>query len=283
MAYPEPWERWKAVWQHAFFAVALGLGTLGAVTGGHAPAGLAVRLGLVAALAGWYGYWFGWAAHRRRPAGAVHLPYLIGAAVLWAVMAAVDPALLAVGVAALIPYCMRRPMWSAAAVVVAVSGVWLGQDLADGGLSGPAVVTCLLGVGTVLVVAGYIATLDRQGRARQRLLDQLAAAQAELAAAERAAGTLAERQRLARDIHDTLTQGFASIAMLDLSSACTCSTRANSTGCSLGADRLMRSVGSVSISPSSSAQRKNNRTATNRLQIVFGALAQSGPPSHCCT
>ena len=212
--YLEPWERWKAAWQHAFFAVAIGLGTLGAVIGDDASAGLAVRLGLVAALAGWYGYWFGWATHRRRPAGAVHLPYLIGAAVLWAVMAAVDPALLAVGVAALMPYCMRRAMWSAAAVVVALSAVWLGEDLLDGSLNWAAVLTCLLGVGTVLVVAGYIATLDREGRARQRLLDQLAAAQAELAAAERAAGTLAERQRLARDIHDTLTQGFASIGML---------------------------------------------------------------------
>jgi signal transduction histidine kinase len=36
----------------------------------------------------------------------------------------------------------------------------------------------------------------------------------ELAAAERHAGMLEERQRLARDIHDTLSQGFASVVLL---------------------------------------------------------------------
>ncbi|HEY6788894.1 MAG TPA: sensor histidine kinase, partial [Trebonia sp.] len=36
----------------------------------------------------------------------------------------------------------------------------------------------------------------------------------ELAAAQHTAGRLAERQRLAADIHDTLAQGFASIVML---------------------------------------------------------------------
>lgn len=61
---------------------------------------------------------------------------------------------------------------------------------------------------------GYVAVLDREGRKRQRLLDQLAATQADLAAAEHRAGVLAERHRLARDIHDTLAQGFASVAML---------------------------------------------------------------------
>jgi signal transduction histidine kinase len=57
-------------------------------------------------------------------------------------------------------------------------------------------------------------TVVRQSRERQRLIEQLHATRAELAAAERQAGTLAERQRLARDLHDTLTQGFASIVLL---------------------------------------------------------------------
>ncbi|MCI0688933.1 MAG: histidine kinase, partial [Sporichthyaceae bacterium] len=227
----EAWERCKIVWQHAFFAGALGLGTMAALAGGEHDAGaVALRLGLVGALAAWYAYWFGWDSRRRRlgasgagrthpgrirrrPAGAVHLPYLIGAAVLWAVLTAVDPALLVVGVAALIPYCMRHPMWSAA-TVAAVSAAWIGPDLLEGSLGWLTVATCLVGAGTVVAIAGYITTLDRESRARQRLLDELAAAQAELAAAERNAGTLAERQRLARDIHDTLTQGFASIGML---------------------------------------------------------------------
>ncbi|KAA3663295.1 MAG: sensor histidine kinase, partial [Chloroflexi bacterium] len=42
---------------------------------------------------------------------------------------------------------------------------------------------------------------------------ELQATQAELAASERRAGVLAERQRLAQEIHDTLAQGFISIIM----------------------------------------------------------------------
>ncbi len=209
MRHPEPWEQWKTAWQHAFIAGALAFATLGAVSGGHDARALAARLSLAAALAGWYGYWF----VARRDTSPAHLPYLIGAAVLWAVMVAVDPAMLAVGVAALIPYCIRRPIWSAAAVLTGAA-IWIGQRLIDGSLSRPAEVACLLGVGVAVAVVGYIATLDHEGRKRQRLLEQLAAAQAELAAAEHHAGILAERQRLARDIHDTLTQGFTSIAML---------------------------------------------------------------------
>jgi signal transduction histidine kinase len=44
-------------------------------------------------------------------------------------------------------------------------------------------------------------------------LEELEAAQAELAAAERREGVLEERQRLSREIHDTLAQGFTSIVM----------------------------------------------------------------------
>jgi signal transduction histidine kinase len=44
-------------------------------------------------------------------------------------------------------------------------------------------------------------------------MDDLARLQSSLASAERKAGVLEERQRLAREIHDTLAQGFASIVV----------------------------------------------------------------------
>ncbi|GGM41597.1 sensor histidine kinase [Promicromonospora citrea] len=46
-----------------------------------------------------------------------------------------------------------------------------------------------------------------------RLLDELRAAQAELARSNHESGVLAERARLAREIHDTLAQGFTSVVM----------------------------------------------------------------------
>ncbi|NES13602.1 MULTISPECIES: sensor histidine kinase [Micromonospora] len=65
----------------------------------------------------------------------------------------------------------------------------------------------------VAVVWGYQA-LYRESEQRRRLIEQLTAARAELAAAEHTAGVLAERERLAREIHDTIAQGLSSIQLL---------------------------------------------------------------------
>lgn len=62
-------------------------------------------------------------------------------------------------------------------------------------------------------VLGYQA-LYRESEERRRLIDELTAARADLAAAHHAAGVLAERERLAREIHDTLAQSLSSIQLL---------------------------------------------------------------------
>jgi signal transduction histidine kinase len=53
-----------------------------------------------------------------------------------------------------------------------------------------------------------------QSRERAELIEQLETTRAELAEVSRQAGVMAERQRLAGEIHDTLAQGFSSILML---------------------------------------------------------------------
>lgn len=65
----------------------------------------------------------------------------------------------------------------------------------------------------VAVVWGYQA-LYRETERRGALIDQLTAARADLAEAQHTAGVLAERERLAREIHDTLAQGLTSIQLL---------------------------------------------------------------------
>jgi signal transduction histidine kinase len=62
--------------------------------------------------------------------------------------------------------------------------------------------------GTVML---YIHRANRDSAIRSKLLRELDDAQRDLAARARDAGTQEERQRLARDIHDTLAQGFASV------------------------------------------------------------------------
>jgi signal transduction histidine kinase len=61
--------------------------------------------------------------------------------------------------------------------------------------------------------AFWITRIIAQSVERRQLIEQLESTRSELAEAERASGRLAERQRLARDIHDTLAQGFVSIVL----------------------------------------------------------------------
>jgi signal transduction histidine kinase len=93
--------------------------------------------------------------------------------------------------AALVVY--RYPMASTAAAVFGIA-------VAGGGFS--------------LVYSAWVSRIITQSAERAGIIDQLEATRAELAAAQHEAGRLAERQRLAADIHDTLAQGFTSILML---------------------------------------------------------------------
>ncbi|WP_244942589.1 sensor histidine kinase [Streptomyces sioyaensis] len=106
---------------------------------------------------------------------------------------------------------LRRSLPAVAATTLAaVAGFgWHTHTLSVGTVLGP-----FLGAAVaVAVVLGYQA-LYRESEQRRRLIEELTATRSELAAAERAAGRLAERERLAREIHDTLAQGLSSIQLL---------------------------------------------------------------------
>ena len=64
-----------------------------------------------------------------------------------------------------------------------------------------------------IMIGVWLERIIRQSIERRDLIEQLEATQLELAEAERKAGVLAERQRLAHEIHDTLAQDFISIIM----------------------------------------------------------------------
>ncbi|WP_265520606.1 sensor histidine kinase [Oerskovia flava] len=60
----------------------------------------------------------------------------------------------------------------------------------------------------------WVAHALRQSEKHARLVDELHATQSELARSHHSAGVAAERERMAREIHDTLAQGFTSVVML---------------------------------------------------------------------
>ena len=72
----------------------------------------------------------------------------------------------------------------------------------------------VLGAAVALVFGYGYRSLAREIGARGALIEELNSTRAQLAAAERAAGVADERERLAREIHDTVSQSLSSIVML---------------------------------------------------------------------
>lgn len=98
----------------------------------------------------------------------------------------------------------------AATTALAIAGFgWHNHTLNPGTVIGPTLGAAV----AAAVVLGYQA-LYRESEQRRRLIEELTATRGELATAEHAAGVLAERERLAREIHDTLAQGLSSIQLL---------------------------------------------------------------------
>ncbi|MEO7217775.1 MAG: sensor histidine kinase [Gemmatimonadaceae bacterium] len=97
-----------------------------------------------------------------------------------------------------------------ALVLLAVGSVaGIGQGVTNARLIN-AVPVMMVGVivGTVVL---YIHLSNRHAAVQDDLLRRLDSAQNDLAARAREAGILEERQRLSRDLHDTLAQGFTSV------------------------------------------------------------------------
>jgi signal transduction histidine kinase len=110
------------------------------------------------------------------------------------------------------------PLRTALVVTTVVTVVPLILLLVRQGIESPnlplAVAMTLVGVVATPVIGTVIMTSMRQRRQLAALVGQLAASRAESARLSREAGTAAERERLAREIHDTLAQGFTSIVAL---------------------------------------------------------------------
>ncbi|MFC3454952.1 sensor histidine kinase [Amycolatopsis speibonae] len=71
-----------------------------------------------------------------------------------------------------------------------------------------------LGAAVAVAVVWAYQALYRESERRRNLIKKLTAARVDLAEAQHEAGVLAERERLAHEIHDTLAQGLSSIQLL---------------------------------------------------------------------
>ncbi|GAA2098819.1 sensor histidine kinase [Brevibacterium salitolerans] len=142
------------------------------------------------------------------------LLWLSGLAVLWAVLVALaaDAAFL---VFPLFFLCLHLlpggwgPVAVLVSALVSVGALAAHRGLTVGGVTGP-----LVGAAAAIVIGLGYRALFREVHERQRLLDELLAAQSQLAESQRRSGIEAERTRMAAELHDTVAQGLSSIRLL---------------------------------------------------------------------
>ncbi|WP_432989781.1 sensor histidine kinase [Dactylosporangium sp. CA-233914] len=182
-----------------------------AVASGAAHAWLVVAVAGVLALTYGTGVWFARVRASRRAARV----WLAAVVTVWLVLLALS----ADGVWVAFPlYFLQLHLLPRRAGVVAVLvtaiGAITGFAAHAGNLTLAITVGPILGAAVAIaVVRGYQA-LYRESERRRQLIEELTATRADLAAAQHTAGMLAERERLAREIHDTLAQGLSSIQLL---------------------------------------------------------------------
>ena len=142
---------------------------------------------------------------------------IIGDIILWFVLVNMSPAYYFALFGLFIQVFRNLPIRYAAVAVLLLTAAVIFEQLTDAGesftLTNPAVWSFFFIVLASMLMGIWISAIIEQSSRRRQLIDQLEAAQEELAAAERREGVLEERQRLAREIHDTLAQGFTSIVM----------------------------------------------------------------------
>ncbi len=204
------WEAMDGAW-HAVF------GLLVAVTGALIVTGdgpVVLRSGLLGGIVAAYAVAGARALHRPAPS-RLGVGYLLVAGPLVLALYASTPygAILLCG---LFPQIWRylTTRWAIVATVTVVATVGALLAGASAG-DAPAILGWMvLMVLTSVLLGLWISRITDQSIERAALLAELERTRGELAAASRDIGALAERERLAREIHDTLAQGFTSILLL---------------------------------------------------------------------
>ncbi|WP_370944904.1 sensor histidine kinase [Amycolatopsis sp. cg5] len=210
------WDRWYWIWE-LYFAVAY-LATIALILINDAED--AAKLVSSAALTGIVVAYLLLGRRSVRDHETDGKGYLFGVIVLVLFLTAVI-ACSATGYAlfAICPMAfMTQPVGMASALTGLLVLTPVVSVVVHNGFGDPALGT-LLPMSALMILFGvfigrWITKVIEQSKERADLIEKLEASQAEVARLSREAGTAAERERLAREIHDTLAQGFTSIVTL---------------------------------------------------------------------
>lgn len=211
-------EMWRGQqrWWHGLFAALVVTTVVVMVVEGKPHLGW--RLACVVVIGGAYAVWGRRGMGERDPlAGMLYM------AVAWGLMV-VLMALDGTGTAWILTFGLFPQTWAilprnraagtvvAAILLIGAVRLWNGPRTGND-VVGIAVSTVIMLV-LSLTLGLFIDRIIREAGTRARTIDELHRTQDELAAAERAQGVAGERERISREIHDTLAQGFTSVVTL---------------------------------------------------------------------
>jgi signal transduction histidine kinase len=216
---PDVWEKWEWLWKAMFYTTILAsFGLMLRDDNRATPVWAAGLLTAVMLLWHWGGFRLAYkdlASWDERTIARFII--IIGDIILWFVLVNISLAYY-IALFGLFAQVFRHlPIRYAAISAILMTAATVFEQLADIDqsftLTNPTIWLFLF-MGLAAIILGiWVSAIIEQSTQRRQLIEQLEATRAELAASERREGVLEERQRLAREIHDTLAQGFTSIVL----------------------------------------------------------------------
>ncbi|MER6951574.1 sensor histidine kinase [Nonomuraea sp. NPDC000554] len=207
---------WFGLWD-TYFAVSYVVTTMLLFTSGSEPPHRVVALAALTLVVPWYAA-LGRGLMLQRTYGRRNVVFAIGLFLLFTVAAAADLQA-SYALFAVVPLLMMSLSTPAAIAVVLLANlvpvtvVWLRGGRLDREVLDVLPIP-LLGIAFSVLLGLWIIRVMRQSRERAELIEELRTNRERVARLSREAGVSAERERLSREIHDTLAQGLTSIISL---------------------------------------------------------------------
>ena len=207
------WDRWERLWHGVFFVALIVPSAVAVSRSDVAAASRLITAVVAAAFAVWH-----LALPVRHPQWRERawplLVYLAGAAAFTAVLVGRDTAFVFLVYGLYPQMFVLLGGWGIAGAVVVSALVFPRSDIFADGVEPEAVLSIVGSTALAIILGLFIHAITTQSAKRQEALDALATARVDVAEAARHAGVLEERQRMAREIHDTVAQSLSSIVML---------------------------------------------------------------------
>ena len=209
------WEQWDWVW-HAIAGTLMVLNVLIAVNNDLRRASIQAVIVVSILLGVWY-LPFLWLSFSNWIKLRNFIPLYLGLGwMIWLALVYMHPPAMMLAAFFYPQVFLRLPFRWALAGAVLLTGASYWAAFIVGGPTAALPAYLFYGgllIATQIILSVFIYSLISQSNQRYKLLQELQLTRNELARVEREAGTMAERQRMAREIHDTLAQDFTSIIM----------------------------------------------------------------------